>query len=90
MHEPTNTPDFEGLKSLTPAQFMALGGTAVVYVRSIKGAALTEMTGNAEFDEDQDFQLVVAADGSPMMIADSEEAVAEWLSDKPLGVVSLH
>ncbi len=90
MHEPMNAPDTDGLKSLTAAQFMALGGNAVVYVRQIKGAALSEMTGNPDFEEDQDFQLVVAADGSPMMIADSEEAVTEWLSDKPLGVVSLH
>ena len=31
------------LKHLTPAQFMALGGNAVVYVRPIKGAALAAM-----------------------------------------------
>jgi hypothetical protein len=90
MYDPTNAPDLEGLKTLTAAQFMALGGNAVVYVRPIMGAALSEMTGNPDFDSDQEFQLVVAADGSPMMIADSAEAVSEWLSDKTLGVVSLH
>lgn len=90
MFETTDATDNSELKSLTAAQFMALGGNAVVFVRPIMGAALSAMTGNADFDEDQEFQLVVAADGSPMMIADSTEAVTEWLSDKPLGVVSVH
>jgi hypothetical protein len=78
------------LKSLTPAQFMALGGNAIVYIRPIKGAKLSEMMDQVEVDDDQEFQLVVAADGSPLLVADSEESVAEWLSDKNLGIVALH
>jgi hypothetical protein len=78
------------LKSLTAAEFMALGGKAVVYVRSIDGARLAEMTGNPEFDDDSEFQLVVSADGSPLLITDSTESVAEWLSDKNFGIVALH
>ena len=31
-----------------------------------------------EIDEDgEDFQIVVSADGSPLLVADSEEAVAD-------------
>jgi hypothetical protein len=78
------------LKSLTAAQFMALGGNAIVYIRPIKGAKLSEMMDQVEVDDDQEFQLVVAADGSPLLVADSEESVAEWLSDKNLGIVALH
>ena len=37
-----------------------------------------------------EFQLVVSADGQPLLVADSQEAVAEWLSDKNLGIVALH
>ena len=78
------------LKSLTPAQFMALGGNAIVYIRPIKGAKLSELMEEVQVDDDQDFQLVVSADGSPLLVADSEESVAEWLSDKNLGIVALH
>jgi hypothetical protein len=78
------------LKSLTPAQFMALGGNAIVYIRPISGAQLSELMDQVEVDEEQEFQLVVSADGSPLLVADSEESVAEWLSDKNLGIVALH
>jgi hypothetical protein len=33
---------------------------------------------------------VVSADGQPLMIGDSEEAVAEWLQNQPFGIVTLH
>jgi hypothetical protein len=82
------------LKRLTPAEFMALGGNAVVYVRSIKGARLSEMMSEiedgGEDDAEVDYQIVVSADGQPLLVADSEEAVADWLSDKNYGVVTLH
>jgi hypothetical protein len=71
---------------------MALGGNAVVYVRSIKGAKLSQMMGELDDDDeaDQDFQIVVSANGDPLLVADSEEAVAEWLSDKEFGIAALH
>ncbi len=79
------------LRHLTPAQFMALGGNAVVYVRSIKGTKLSEMMSEEAFEDvGEDFQMVVSADGSPLLVADSEEAVEEWLSDKNFGIVALH
>ena len=81
------------LRHLTPAQFMALGGNAVVYVRSIKGSQLSEMMepeGLEGDDDNGDYQIVVSADGSPLLVADSVEAVEEWLSDKNYGIVALH
>ena len=94
MHDRTNHGPAEGyrhpLKELTAAQFMALGGNAIVYIRPIKGAALAEMMDTPDLDEEQDFQLVVSADGSPLLVADSEESVVEWLSDKEFGIVALH
>jgi len=81
------------LRHLTPAQFMALGGNAVVYVRSIKGSQLSEMMepeGLEGEDDNGDYQIVVSADGSPLLVADSVEAVEEWLSDKNYGIVALH
>ena len=79
------------LRHLTEAQFMALGGNAVVYIRSISGAKLGEfMDDVADEATDTEFQLVVSADGQPLLVADTPEAVNEWLSDKNLGIVALH
>jgi hypothetical protein len=79
------------LRNLTAAQFMALGGNAVVYVRPISGAALSKMMVDGEaVTDDAEFQLVVSADGSPLMVGDSKEAVADWLAERNYGVVSLH
>jgi hypothetical protein len=93
MQRPENTPAEAAnpLKQLTTAQFMALGGNAVVYVRPIKGDALAEMMQDGDdVAADGDFQLVVAADGSPLMVGDSAEAVSDWLAERNYGVVSLH
>jgi hypothetical protein len=81
------------LRHLTPAQFMALGGNAVVYVKAIKGKKLTEMVEPEDLEansEDDEFQIVVSADGQPLLVADSTEAVEDWLSDKNYGIVALH
>ncbi|HZY67195.1 MAG TPA: DUF1150 family protein [Devosia sp.] len=88
--EHTSSPD-NPLRHLTAAQFMALGGNAVVYIRPISGRSLSEFM--EDVDEglaEEQFQLVVSADGQPLLVADSEEAVTEWLSDKNLGIVALH
>jgi hypothetical protein len=78
------------LRHLTPAQFMALGGNAVVYVKTIPGPQLAEMMAEPDFAADDEFHLIVSADGSPLLIADSAEAATEWLSDKNFGIVTLH
>jgi len=78
------------LRHLTEAQFMALGGNAVVYVKQVKGDAMRPILPDNEFDEQSDFHIVVSAEGTPLMVADSQEAVAEWLADKSFGIVTLH
>jgi len=79
------------LRHLTAAQFMALGGNAVVYIRSIKGNKLSEfMEEITEDAADEEFQLVVSADGQPLLVADNSDAVNDWLSDKNFGIVALH
>lgn len=78
------------LRHLTPAQFMALGGNAVVYVKSIGGGQLADMMGQPDLAEDDEYHIVVSADGSPLLIADSAESAVEWLNEKNLGIVTLH
>ena len=78
------------LKSLTRAQFAALGGDAVAYVRPVSGAILATMIENTPFERDVDYQLVMSADGTPLLVTDTEDAVLDWLGDKNLGLVTLH
>jgi hypothetical protein len=78
------------LRNLTEAQFMALGGNAVVYVKHVKGSEMGPILPGADFNEESDFHIVVSADGSPLMVGDSEEAVEEWLADRSFGIVTLH
>jgi hypothetical protein len=83
-------PAVHPLKSLTAAQFAALGGTAVVFVRPILGEALTGMLDEEGFIGDEEYQLVMSADGTPLFVTDTQEAVSDWLSDKNYGIVPLH
>lgn len=78
------------LRNLSAEQFQALGGNAVVYVKHLKGEELGTVLPGTEFSHDEDYHLVVSADGQPLMIGDSEEAVAEWLQGQPFGIVTLH
>jgi hypothetical protein len=57
------TTNHNPLRDLTPAQFMALGGNAVVYVKPIRGDKLAELMSEPQFDVEEDFHLVVSADG---------------------------
>ena len=81
---------FNPLRNLTAAQFMALGGNAVVFVRPIKGEKLSEFLSDLDVADEEEVQLVVSGDGSPLFVGDSEAAVAEWLSDKNFGFVAVH
>lgn len=84
-------PQVHPLKTLTPAQFMALGGSAVAFVRPIFGAEVMELLSEDEgFEPDGLYQLVMSADGTPLMVADTREAVNEWLSDRNVGLVAVH
>jgi hypothetical protein len=78
------------LKSLTAAQFAALGGNAVAFIRPVRGNVLSDMIEDADFDDEVTYQLVMSADGTPLLVADTPDTVAEWLSDKNVGLVSLH
>lgn len=78
------------LKSLTRAQFAALGGNAVAYVRPVSGALLSMMIEEAEFEPEEQYQLLMSADGTPLLVTDTEDALMEWLGDKNLGLATLH
>jgi hypothetical protein len=85
-----DTTHLHPLKSLTRAQFMALGGDAVAYVKPVSGALLSELISDAEFEQEMEYQLVMSADGTPLLVTDTADAVTEWLGDKPIGLATLH
>lgn len=78
------------LKGLTMAQFAALGGDAVAYLRPVSGAMLGEMIIDAEFDAATQYQLLMSADGTPLLVTDTEDAVSDWLGENNLGLATLH
>jgi hypothetical protein len=78
------------LKALTPAQFAALGGNAVIFVRDIKGDDLSRMLQEPGFTDEQEYHLVMSADGTALFVADTRDAVEEWLAERNFGVVQLH
>jgi len=78
------------LRNLSAEQFQALGGNAVVYVKHVKGDALDTVLPGSGLAVDEEYHIVVSADGQPLMIGDSEEAVEEWLQGQPFGIVTLH
>lgn len=78
------------LRHLTEEQFMALGGNAVVYVRHVGADRLGELLPDLESTDDEEYHIAVGADGSPLMVADSEEALDDWLRTNNLGVATLH
>ena len=84
--EPIDNP----LRDLSAEQFQALGGNAVVYVKHVKGDQLGSVLPGSGLAVDEEYHIVISADGSPLMIGDSEEAVDEWLEGQPFGIVTLH
>ena len=78
------------LKRLTPAQFAALGGEAVAYVKPVTGRILSTMIHDAAFESGALYHLVMSADGTPLMVSDSAAAVNEWLGDQSIGLATLH
>ena len=78
------------LKSLTSAQFAALGGDAVAYMKPVRGAILSLMIDDAEFDALTEYHLLMSADGTPLLVTDTADAVSDWLGDTNLGLATLH
>lgn len=83
-------PGVSSLRGLSPAEFAALGGSAVAFIRPIAGSALAEMIQGAAFEDEMIYQLVMSADGTPLLVADTPEAVGEWLGNRNVGLVSVH
>ncbi|MCS6758112.1 MAG: DUF1150 domain-containing protein [Candidatus Devosia euplotis] len=79
---------FHPPRSLTRAQFAALGGDAVAYMRPMTGAVLDTFIDDAAFEAE--YQLLIEADGTPLLVTDSPDSVTDWLGENNLGLATAH
>ncbi len=81
----------QSLKSLSEEEFAALGTDDLVFVRSMTGAELTEFIPQAgTAPDDQVFQMLMSADGSPILVTDSDAAIDDWLDERDITLVHRH
>ena len=73
------------------ANFAILGGGKIAYIRSLKSEeAKTLFPGMPPLAEGTDLWALLAADGTPIMLADSREAVIMNARENDLETVSIH
>lgn len=84
-------PPVNPLKTLSAAEFAALGANHVVFVRPITGRDLAAMMPSAAMVADEaEFAMIMSADGSPLLVTDSDEGVDQWLDEHGVEVATVH
>lgn len=81
----------EPLKAMTEAQFAALGAGDIVFWRKMSAGDLAEFIPQAAVaPAEQALELLMSADGAPVMIADSRDAILDWIEGHEVRLVTLH
>jgi hypothetical protein len=76
---------------MPPANFAVLGGGKIAYIRSLKSdEAKSLFPGLPNVQPDLQLWALLAADGTPIMLADSREAVIMNAHENDLETVSIH
>lgn len=79
------------LKLLTAEQFAALGAGDVVFWRRMPAGELADFVPQAGLaPTDQELELLVSADGAPVLIADSREAILDWIDGHEVRLATVH
>ena len=79
------------LRYLSADEFAALGGDNTVFVRTISAKQLAEFLPEAKsMPDDVQFQLIMGADGAPILITDSQTALADWFENNDFSQVQRH
>lgn len=77
--------------TITPETLAGLGGGKIAYVRPIKGVEARGMFPSLpQIADELDLWALLGADGSPIMLADSREAVVMNARENDLDAMSLH
>lgn len=81
----------EPLKILTPAEFAALGAGDIVFWRQMTAGELAGFIPQAGMaPSHQMLELLMSADGAPVLIADSREAILDWIDGHEVHLATLH
>lgn len=79
------------LSAMSEEEFAALGAEGVVFARPISGIELARFIPEARnVPEDAVFQMVMSADGSPVLVTDNKDTVFDWLEDSDVTLVQRH
>jgi len=79
------------VKTMSAQEFAALGADSAVFAREITGDQLSQFIPEAEgAPEDGIFQMIMSADGSPVLVTDNDAAVYEWLEHNDIVLVQRH
>ena len=79
------------LRGLSALEFAQLGGSDIAYVSEVTAEELEAMLPDVTLPEPADeLHLVMSAEGRPLLIADTREAVGEWLSGNEVQLVARH
>lgn len=77
--------------TITPETLAGLGGGKIAYVRPIKGVEARGMFPSLpQIADELDLWALLAADGSPIMLADSREALVMNARENDLDAMSIH
>ncbi|AEQ53446.1 DUF1150 family protein [Pelagibacterium halotolerans] len=81
----------EPLKALTAAQFAALGAGDIVFRKQMNAGELAEFIPQAAMaPAEQRLELLMSADGAPVLIADTEDAIMDWIDGHEVQLATLH
>jgi hypothetical protein len=77
--------------TMTPETFAGLGGGRIAYVRPLKPTEAKSLFPQMpQVAPDLELWALLAADGTPIMLADTREAVLLNASENDLETVSIH
>lgn len=81
----------DAMKDMSDKEFAALGAEKIVFKRRISAEALSKFVPQAvDMPQDLKFLLLMSADGSPVLVTDSDEAIANWLEEHDVALVERH
>jgi hypothetical protein len=77
--------------TMTPESLAGLGGGRIAYVRAMRSEEVKNLFPNVPpIAPGLELRALLAADGTPIMLADSREAVVMNAHEQDLETVSLH
>lgn len=79
------------LRKISEEDFANLGVGSVVFVRSISVADLKDFVPEAaSMPDDIQFQMIIGADGTPVLITDNAQAMDDWFNQNEVELLPRH